>query len=276
MIPRISLNDATSIPQLGYGLHRVDPAQAQRLVETALELGYRHLDTAHIYGNEEAVGRAIAASGIPRDELYVTTKLWNDRHSDAPGALAASLEALGLDRVDLYLIHWPRPAQGLYLDAWKAMIDLRAEGLTTSIGVSNFQLEHIAKLENETDVTPAINQVELHPLFQRWRDIDAMRVHGTAIEGWAPLGGGYYDLADYPEITDAAERHGVTPAQVVLRWHLQNNVIIFPKTNSPERMRENLDLFGFELSQDEVAAIVSLDEEEFGRQGPHPDDYEQE
>ncbi|WP_115685990.1 aldo/keto reductase [Corynebacterium senegalense] len=275
MVPRITLNDATTIPQLGYGLHRVDPARAQELVETALEIGYRHIDTAHIYGNEEAVGRAIAASGIARDELYVTTKLWNDRHLDAPAALAQSLDRLGLDHVDLYLIHWPRPAQGHYVEAWKSMIELRAEGLTTSIGVSNFQLDHLARLESETDVTPTVNQVELHPLFQNWKDLDAMRVHGVAIEGWAPLGGGYYDLEDYPEITDAAEAHGVTPAQVVLRWHLQNSVIVFPKTASAERMRENFDVFGFELTPEEMAAIISLDEEEFGRQGPHPAEYEE-
>lgn len=272
-IPRLQLNDATSIPQLGYGLHRVDPTRAEELTLAALEAGYRHLDTAYIYGNEEGVGRAIAASGIPRDELYVTTKLWNDRHRDADAALNESLERLGLDHVDMYLIHWPVPSQGAYVDAWKSMIRLRDEGLTTSIGVSNFLPAHIDDLEMATDVTPAVNQVELHPLFQRWKELDAMRVHGVAIEGWAPLGGGELGLEDYPEITDAAEAHGKTPAQVVLRWHIQNKVIVFPKTTSTARMEENLDVFDFELTPDEMAALISLDEEEFGRIGPHPADY---
>ncbi len=274
MIPRITLNDGTTIPQLGYGLHRVEDTRAEELVSAALEIGYRHLDTAHIYGNEEAVGRAIASSGIPRDEIYVTTKLWNNRHGDAPAALRESLDKLGLDHVDLYLIHWPRPAQNKYVEAWTSLIGLREEGLTTSIGVSNFQPDHIARLESETSVTPAVNQVELHPLFQNWKELDSMRVHGIAIEGWAPIGGGQYDLASYPEITDAAEAHGVSPAQVVLRWHIQNNVIVFPKTLSPQRMRENADIFGFELTPEEMARIISLDEEEFGRVGPNPAEYE--
>lgn len=272
-IPELKLNDGTLIPQLGYGLHRVDPALAEELTLAALEAGYRHLDTAFIYHNEEGVGRAIAASGVPRDELYVTTKLWNDRHRDADAALSESLERLGLDHVDLYLIHWPVSSQGAYVDAWKSMVQLREQGLTTSIGVSNFLPGHIHDLEMVTDVTPAVNQVELHPLFQRWKELDAMRVHGVAIEGWAPLGGGNLNLSDYPEITDAAEAHGKTPAQVVLRWHLQNRVIVFPKTNSPERMAENLDIFNFELSHDEMAAMIALDEEEFGRFGPHPAHY---
>lgn len=272
-IPRLPLNDGTSIPQLGYGLNRVDPARAEALTLAALQAGYRHLDTASIYGNEEGVGRAIAASGVPREELYVTTKLWNDRHLDADAALSESLERLGLDHVDLYLIHWPVPSQGAYVDAWKTMIQLREQGLTTSIGVSNFLPSHIDDLEMATDVTPVVNQVELHPEFQRWKELDAMRVHGVAIEGWAPLGGGKLDLADYPEITDLADTYGKTPAQVVLRWHIQNDVIVFPKTNSPERMAENLDIFDFELTHDEMASMIALDEEEFGRFGPHPADY---
>lgn len=272
-IPRLPLNDGTSIPQLGYGLNRVDPARAEALTLAALQAGYRHLDTAFIYGNEEGVGRAIAASGVPREELYVTTKLWNDRHRDADAALSESLERLGLDHVDLYLIHWPVPSQGAYVDAWKTMIQLREKGLTTSIGVSNFLPGHIDDLEMATDVTPVVNQVELHPEFQRWKELDAMRVHGVAIEGWAPLGGGKLDLTDYPEITDLADTYGKTPAQVVLRWHIQNDVIVFPKTNSPERMAENLDIFDFELTHDEMASMIALDEEEFGRFGPHPADY---
>ena len=271
-IPNVALNDGTTIPQLGYGSFRVDPADSERLVSQALELGYRHIDTAAFYGNEEGVGRAIAASGIDRDELYVTTKLWNDRHADADVALKESLERLGLDRVDLFLIHWPVPARDQYVDAWRTLIQQREAGLTTSIGVSNFQPEHIARIENETDVTPAVNQVELHPLFQRWKDLDAMRAHNIAIEGWFPLGGTNYDIADYAEITDAAAAHGKTPVQVVLRWHIQNGVIVFPKSSSAEHMKENLDIFDFELTDAEMAAITNLDEDEHGRQGFHPNE----
>lgn len=274
MVPQFELHDGTSIPQLGFGLFRVQPDEAERLVSEALEAGYRHFDTAQIYGNEQGVGRAIAASGIPREELYITTKAWNDRHRDAGVALQESLERLGLDYVDLYLVHWPVPSQNAYVQAWKDMIAARGEGLTRSIGVSNFMLEHIARLEMETDVTPVVNQVELHPLFQNWKDLDAMRVHSIAIEGWAPLGGGAYELEEYPEITDIAEAHGKTPAQVVLRWHMQNNVICFPKTTSAERMAENLDIFDFTLSADEMASLIALDEEEFGRQGPHPAEFD--
>lgn len=273
-VPAITLNDNTSIPQLGFGVFQIPPADTERLVSVALEAGYRHIDTAAVYGNEEGVGRAIAASGIPREELYVTTKLWNDRHSDAEAALNESLERLGLDRVDLYLIHWPCPAQNRYVEAWQQLIGLREKGLTTSIGVSNFLPEHIDRLTMTSRVTPVVNQIELHPALQQWKDIDAARVHGIKVEAWAPLGQGRTDLLEAPEIVDAATAHGVSPAQVIIRWHLQNGVILFPKSSHPERIRENIDVFGFELSSDEMADITSLDEGEDGRVGPHPLDVE--
>ncbi len=273
-VPTITLNDNTSIPQLGFGVFQIPPEDTERLVSEALEAGYRHIDTAAIYRNEEGVGRAIAASGIPRDELYVTTKLWNRRHDDPEAALAESLERLGLDHVDLYLIHWPCPRQNRYVEAWRGLIGLREQGLTTSIGVSNFLPEHLDRLEMQTPVTPAVNQVELHPAFQPWKDIDAARVHGIRVQAWSPLGMGRNGLLDAPEIVDVAAAHGVSPAQAIIRWHLQNGVILFPKSAHPERIRENIDVFGFELTPDEMAAITSLDEGEAGRVGPHPNEFE--
>ena len=273
-IPRIPLNDGTSIPQLGFGVCLIDPAETERIVSVALEAGYRHIDTAAIYGNEEGVGRAIAASGIPRDEIYVTTKLWNDRHGDADAALAESLDRLGLDHVDLYLIHWPCPAQDRYVEAWRSLIELRERGLTTSIGVSNFLPAHLERLAMATPVTPAVNQIELHPFFQPWKDIDTARAHGTKVQAWAPLGQGKNGLLSQPELVDAAVAHGVSPAQVVLRWHLQNGIIVFPKSQTPARIRENIDILGFELTDAEMSAITSLDEGEDGRVGSHPLDAE--
>ena len=273
-IPRIPLNDGTSIPQLGFGVCLIDPAETERIVSVALEAGYRHIDTAAIYGNEEGVGRAIAASGIPRDEIYVTTKLWNDRHGDADAALAESLDRLGLDHVDLYLIHWPCPAQDRYVEAWRSLTGLRELGLTTSIGVSNFLPAHLERLAMVTPVTPAVNQIELHPFFQPWKDIDTARAHGTKVQAWAPLGQGKYGLLSQPELVDAAVAHGVSPAQVVLRWHLQNGIIVFPKSQTPARIRENIDILGFELTDAEMFAITSLDEGEDGRVGSHPLDVE--
>ena len=273
-IPRIPLNDGTSIPQLGFGVCLIDPAETERIVSVALEAGYRHIDTAAIYGNEEGVGRAIAASGIPRDEIYVTTKLWNDRHGDADAALAGSLDRLGLDHVDLYLIHWPCPAQDRYVEAWRSLTGLREQGLTTSIGVSNFLPAHLERLAMATPVTPAVNQIELHPFFQPWKDIDTARAHGTKVQAWAPLGQGKYGLLSQPELVDAAVAHGVSPAQVVLRWHLQNGIIVFPKSQTPARIRENIDILGFELTDAEMFAITSLDEGEDGRVGSHPLDVE--
>lgn len=273
-IPDITLNDNTSIPQLGFGVFEIPPEDTERLVSVALEAGYRHIDTAAIYRNEEGVGRAIAASGIPRDEIYVTTKLWNRRHDDADAALAESLERLGLDHVDLYLIHWPCPRKNRYVEAWKQLIELREQGLTTSIGVSNFLPEHLDRLEMTSSVLPVVNQIELHPAFQPWKDIDAARVHGIRVQAWSPLGMGRTGILDAPEVLEVAEAHGVTPAQAVIRWHIQNGVILFPRSSQEERIRQNIDVFGFELDDDEMSAITSLDEGEAGRVGPHPNEFE--
>jgi len=271
-VPNITLNDGNTIPQLGFGVFQMDPEKTEEYVAEALRVGYRHIDTAAIYGNEEGVGKAIANSGIPREELFITTKLWNDRHTDAAAALDESLQKLGFDYVDLYLIHWPTPAKGTYVEAWKQLIELRKEGKAKSIGVSNFEPEHLDQLEVHTDVVPAINQVELHPYLQRWRELDAGRAHGIAIEAWGPLGQGKSDILEAPEVTEAAEAHGVSPAQAIIRWHLQNGVILFPKSSTPSRIAENFDVFGFELTDAEMAAITSLEEGEDGRGGHHPND----
>ena len=273
-IPTIELNDGATVPQLGFGVFQVDPDEAERVVGEALEAGYRHIDTAAIYGNEDGVGRAIAGSGIDRDELFVTTKLWNNRHNDAPAALRESLDKLGLEQVDLYLVHWPCPAQDAYVTAWESLVGLREEGLTRSIGVSNFLPTHLEKLLTASEVVPAVNQIELHPAYQRPEDVDFCRNHGLAIEAWAPLGQGRYDLFGTDAVRTAAEAHGVTPAQAVIRWHLQNGNIVFPKSRTPERIRGNFDVFGFELSADEMDAITALDRGADGRVGSHPDEVQ--
>ncbi|WP_217181830.1 aldo/keto reductase [Streptomyces sp. AC495_CC817] len=274
-IPELALNDGHSIPQLGYGVFKVPPAETERAVSEALEIGYRHIDTAAIYGNEEGVGAAIAKSGIARDELFVTTKLWNDRHHDDEprAAIGESLDKLGLDSVDLYLVHWPTPAKDDYVHAFTKLIELREAGLTRSIGVSNFLVPHLERIVAETGVVPAVNQIELHPAYQQ-RDVVAWAVdHGIRIEAWGPLGQGKYDLFGTAAVADAAAAHGVTPAQAVLRWHLQKGTIVFPKSVRAERLRENLDVFGFELTPVEVAAIDALDPlDGSGRVGTHPND----
>ncbi len=270
-VPTLKLNDGHEIPQLGFGVFKVDPDETERIVADALEAGYRHIDTAAIYGNEVGVGRAIAASGIPRDELFITTKLWNTDQGtqSAFDAIDLSLAKLGLESVNLYLIHWPAPQRDLYAESWQALQTIRADGKTDSIGVSNFMLPHLDRIVAESGVVPAVNQIELHPTFQQ-RDLRAWGAeHGMAIEAWGPLGQGKYDLFGLPAIQDAAGAHGVTPAQVVIRWHLQSGFIVFPKSNSAERMRENFDVLGFELSPGEMAAIDALDAG--NRVGGHPD-----
>jgi len=270
--PRIALNDGTTIPQLGFGVFRVDPDEAERVVSDALEVGYRHIDTAAIYGNEIGVGRAIAASGIPREELYITTKLWNSDQGtqSAIDAMDLSLEKLGLDHVDLYLIHWPRPALDLYLESWLTLEQLTAAGKTTSIGVSNFHIPQLERVIGESGTVPAVNQIELHPAFAQRPLREYAASKGIAIEAWGPLGQGKYDLFGMPAVAAAAQAHGVTPAQAVIRWHLQHGIIVFPKSNSRERIAENFDVFGFELSADEMAAIDGLDQGL--RVGSNPDD----
>ena len=273
-VPRIQLNDGHSIPQLGFGVFKVDPDETVRIVTDALEVGYRHIDTARIYGNEAGVGTALAESGIPREELFITTKLWNDDHGtqSAFDAFDASLDRLGLEYVDLYLIHWPSPKRDRYVEAWKALEQIRESGRARSIGVSNFLVPHLERLLAETDVVPAVDQIELHPAHQQPATTAFAEEHGIAIEAWGPLGQGKYPLFDVPEIADAAEAHGKSPAQVVIRWHLQRGHIVFPKSNRRERMAENFDVLDFELSTAEVRAITELERE--GRVGSHPDDVD--
>jgi len=258
----ITLNDGKTIPQLGFGVFQVDPDETERIVSDALEVGYRHIDTAAIYGNEVGVGRAIAASGIPRDELFITTKLWNSDQGtqSAFDAMELSLAKLGLDHVDLYLIHWPRPDLDRYIETWHVFEQLQEQGLATSIGVSNFHEQHLDRLIAASTVVPAVDQVELHPGFAQGPLRDYLTNKGIATEAWGPLGQGKYDLFGMPPVADAAAAHGVTPAQAVIRWHLQHGIIVFPKTNSRERMAENFDVFGFELTDAEMAAIDGLDQ----------------
>ncbi|MDZ8173272.1 aldo/keto reductase [Microbacterium xanthum] len=272
-IPHIELNDGRLIPQLGYGVFKVPAEETERAVSEALEVGYRHIDTAAIYGNERGVGAAIAASGIARDELFITTKLWNDRHDgDQPdAAVSESLDKLGLDAVDLYLVHWPTPAKDNFVHAWEKMIGIRDRGLARSIGVSNHLVEHLEKIVAATDVVPAVNQIELHPAYQQ-RDITAWaQSHGTVIESWGPLGQGKYDLFDAAPVVAAAEATGKSPAQVVLRWHLQKGYVVFPKSVRRARLEENIDLFDVELTAEQMAAIDAMDPGDgSGRVGAHP------
>lgn len=270
--PAIALADGRAMPQLGLGVFTIDDAVAAETVRTALGLGYRAVDTAKIYGNETGVGRGIRDSGLPRDAVFVTTKVWNDDQGfDATlRAFDASAARLGLDAVDLYLIHWPAPQQGLALDTWKALIRLREEGRARSIGVSNFREADLRAIIDATGVTPAVNQVELHPRFQQ----KALRaVHsdlGIATQAWSPLGKGR--LLDDPALARIAARHGRTPAQVVLRWHLDLGTIAIPKSGNPSRIAENFAVFDFRLDADDMAAIEALDTPD-GRTGPDPDSF---
>lgn len=271
-VPTLTLNDGNEIPQLGFGVFLVEPADTERIVLDALEIGYRHIDTAAIYRNEEGVGRAIASSGIPRDELFITTKLWNaDQGTEsAHTAIDVSLDKLGLEQVDLYLIHWPTPKRERYVESWKALEQIKADGKTKSIGVSNFLVEHLERVQAASDTIPAVNQIELHPYHQRLAETSYGHDHGIVTEAWGPLGQGKYPLLELPEITSAAAAHDRTPAQVVLRWHIQQRRVIFPKSNNRERIAENFDLFDFELTPQEQAAISGL--ERGGRVGGDPNE----
>ncbi len=261
-VPTITLNDGHTIPQLGFGLFKVDAAEAQRASELAIEAGYRHFDDAKIYGNEEGLGRAIAASGIPRSEFFVTTKLWrDDQGREAPkAAIDGSLQRLGLDYVDLYLIHWPHPGDGRANDTWLAFEEIQASGRARSIGLSNFRIEDIDSLLGVASVVPAVNQIELQPRFQQ-RELRAHQEPlGIRTEVWGPLGQGKYDVTALPGLSDIAAAHGVSPQQVIIRWHLQEGVIVFPKSTHEARIRENFDVFGFELSDAEMAVIRGFDD----------------
>ena len=270
-IPTVTLNNGVRMPQLGFGVFQVPDDDTAAAVSAALAAGYRSIDTAAIYGNEAGAGRALAESGIAREELFVTSKVWvADLGYDATlAAYETSLEKLGLDYLDLYLIHWPAPATDGYLESWRALEKLLRDGRVRAIGVSNFLPEHLAKLEGLGGAVPAVNQVELHPALQQ-RDVAASNAaHGVATEAWSPLAQGAV-LAE-PAVTAIAADHGVSPAQVILRWHLQQGRIIIPKSVTPARIRENLDVFGFELADTELAAIDALERD--GRTGPHPADF---
>ncbi|GDY29537.1 aldo/keto reductase [Gandjariella thermophila] len=271
-VPRIGLNNGVEMPQLGFGVWQVPDERTPDAVAAALEAGYRSIDTAAMYHNEAGVGRAVAASGLPREELFITTKLWNDDHGyDATmRAFEASLRNLGLDYLDLYLIHWPVPGADRYVDTWRAFEKLQADGRVRAIGVSNFQIPHLHRLFDETDTVPVVNQIELHPRLPQ----EALRAfhaeHGIATEAWSPLARGG-DLLRHPEITALAEKHGKTPAQIVLRWHLQLGNVVIPKSATPARIKENIDVFDFELDQADLERIATLDDGT--RIGPHPDRF---
>jgi len=272
-IPNITLNNGRAIPQLGFGVFQIEPKNTAAAVSTALEAGYRHIDTAEMYGNEAEVGEAIAASGLDRGEVFVTSKLSNDAHEPdaAREAFDGTLKALGVDYVDLFLIHWPLPMRygGDFVSTWKTLEEFYREGRARSIGVSNFQPQHLRRLHGETDVIPAVNQIEAHPYLTQ-DDVRAFCAqHQIAVEAWSPLGKGI--VLDDPVIGRITERTGKTPAQVVLRWHIQRGDIVFPKSVTSDRIRENLDIFDFELSGADVNEITLLNKNE--RTGPDPDKF---
>ena len=275
-IPAIELNDGRKIPQLGFGVFQIDPDETAEAVTQALEAGYRHIDTAEMYGNEAGVGEAIRDSGIPRDEIWVTSKLNNGFHEpdDARRAFDDTLSALGFDYVDLFLIHWPLPTlyDGDFVSTWKTLEEFHADGRARSIGVSNFQVDHLERLRAEAEVVPAVNQIELHPYFQNREARAYGEEHGIATESWSPIAQG--KVLDDETINEIAERLDRSPAQVVLRWHVENGLIVFPKSVTPERIRENLDLFDFELTAEDIERIDALDRGEEGRTGPNPDRFD--
>ena len=270
-IPSAVLHDGIEIPQLGFGVFQIPPEETQAAVELALDAGYRHIDTAAAYRNEAAVGAAIAASGLSREDVFVTTKLWNSEqgHDSTLAAFEASLDRLGLDHVDLYLIHWPVPSEDRFVDTWRAFERICEEESARTIGVSNFRIEDLERLEAETDTRPTVNQVELHPRLQQaaLRAFHAER--RIATEAWSPLAQG--DLLDDETIAAIAARHDRTPAQVILRWHLQLGNVVIPKSVTPERIRENIEVFDFELDDEVMAEFAKLDRGE--RIGPDPETF---
>lgn len=269
--PTITLNNSVLMPQVGFGVFQVPDEETAAAVTEALKAGYRSIDTASIYGNERGVGQALASSGIARDELFITSKLWiaDLGYEQTLAAFEQSLQRLGLDYLDLYLIHWPAPAKGLYIESWKAMETLYAQGKIRAIGVSNFQPAQLERLIEATYVVPAVNQVELHPALQNRSVLEANARHGIVTEAWSPLAQGAM-LTD-ASVLRIAEAHDATAAQVILRWHLQQGRVVIPKSVTPSRIAENLDLFGFALDDEELAVIDSLDRD--SRTGPDPDTF---
>ncbi|MDR1817865.1 MAG: aldo/keto reductase [Puniceicoccales bacterium] len=275
IVPETPLNDGRSIPQLGFGMWQTRPEEVTLSVTTALDAGYRHIDTAWGYHNESELGEVVRESGFARRELFITTKLWNSEHGydKALAAFDTSLDLLGMDYVDLYLIHWPLPMFDKYVETWKALVRLREEGRAKSIGVSNFNAEHIERIIGETGVAPAVNQVELHPDFAQKPLREFHKKHGIATEAWSPLGGTWspangVPVLKNPLVAEVAKRHGKTPAQVIIRWHLQNGIIVIPKSVTPERIRENFNVFDFALTPADLADLDTLDTGE--RLGPDP------
>jgi len=279
-VPTITLNDGAKIPQLGFGVYQIDPDETADAVKTALDLGYRHIDTAEMYGNERGVGEGIRNAGLTRSEVFITSKLNNGFHrpDDARRAFDGTLKALGFEGddnyVDLFLIHWPLPTlyDGDYVSTWQTLEEFKKDGRARSIGVSNFQVEHLERLARETETVPAVNQIEVHPYFTN----EAVRAygndHGIATEAWSPIAQG--KVLDDSVVTRIAEATGKSPAQVVLRWHIQRGDIVFPKSVTPKRIEENFALFDFELSGDDVDALSGLDKGEEGRTGPNPDEFD--
>jgi 2,5-diketo-D-gluconate reductase A len=275
--PSIKLNDGRSIPQLGFGVFQIDPGDTAEAVNTALEIGYRHIDTAEMYGNEQGVGEAVRASGLDRADVFITSKLSNADHrpADARRAFDATLSALGVDYVDLFLIHWPLPTlyDGDFVSTWQTLEEFHRDGRARSIGVSNFQADHLARLAAETDVVPAVNQIELHPYFLN-EDVDAYgQAHGIATQAWSPIARS--TVLDDPAITEIAAKLGRSPAQVVLRWHIERGNVVFPKSTTPGRIRENFELFDFSFEPGDAEQIDALDQGEDGRIGAHPDAFAQ-
>ncbi len=283
MLPEITLNDGTAIPQLGFGTLQIPESrqpsaaeidEAAGILAHALASGYRHLDTAQSYGNEGAVGQAVATSGLARRDVFITSKLSNAHHRDVRRTFEETLAKLRSEYVDLFLIHWPLPTRydGDYVSTWRAVSELTQDGRLRSAGVSNFQPAHLDRILGETGVAPAVNQIEVHPYFANPAAREACRAHGVAVEAWSPLGRG--PLLHDDVITAVAQECGRTPAQVVLRWHVQHGHVVVPKSVRPERMAENFDIFSFELSAEQMSAINGLDRGEAGRVGPHPDTFD--
>jgi 2,5-diketo-D-gluconate reductase A len=275
-VPTVELNDGHAIPQLGFGVFQIPPEETAQAVRRALGVGYRHVDTAQMYGNEREVGEGIRASGLDRADVFVTSKLSNSRHrpDEAREAFDETLSKLGSDFVDLFLIHWPLPTlyDGDFVSTWKTLEEFHNDGRARSIGVSNFEIHHLERLEAECEVVPAVNQIELHPYFQNEEVRRYGEDHGIATQAWSPIAQG--EVLDDPVIAEIAERLDRSPAQVVLRWHLQRGSIVFPKSTTPARIEENFALFDFELESEDVSRIDSLERGEAGRTGPHPDKFD--
>lgn len=275
-VPTLTLNNQTEIPQLGFGVFQVPPEQTADVVTQALQVGYRHIDTAQMYQNEQEVGEALKASDIPRSELWITSKLNNGYHrpDDARRAFDETLAKLGLEQIDLFLIHWPLPTlyDGDYVSTWQVLTEFVQDGRARSVGVSNFQPAHLDRIIAETGVVPTVNQIEVHPYFTNEDARAGSHKHGVLVEAWSPIAQGA--VLDDTTITGIADKHGKTASQVTLRWHVQRGDIVFPKSMRRERMEENFAIFDFELSEDEMSAISGLDRGEDGRTGPNPDTFD--